>query len=237
MGTQYKANEQKQATNRVSIIGNISPKSIEINEEKGYARYSVAVSPGKDQAPQWYNVIQSTKDEKTLATLKELQSAEKGKQVKLSATINYSKVEKEGEETKYYSNLSAYYIEPTKDFQLPKATIELTGTVSKALTTKEVENINPETGEITNKKSGYLGIKTMEGNDKDPWMVKYHNLFTSNEKNMEFLSQVKEGEQINVKARLRGDGSINIAKDSTIAIGKDFAIKNTEQTKSQDKDR
>jgi hypothetical protein len=43
-------------TNRISIVGNINKENIEINEEKGFAKFSMAVSNGKDQEPQWYNL-------------------------------------------------------------------------------------------------------------------------------------------------------------------------------------
>lgn len=67
-------------TNRISIVGNINKENIEIDETKGFAKFSVAVSQGKDQEPQWYNLTRMiNKDgaDPVLEDLKKIKSMDK----------------------------------------------------------------------------------------------------------------------------------------------------------------
>lgn len=225
MGGQIKDKEQPFDTNKISVIGNIVPNSIELNEEKGYAKYLVMISsPTKEgeaeKKPEFYNFIQKL-DDQLSSSLKEIIEAKIGKQVKVNGSISYSKVNKDNE-VKYYNNFNAFNLTPTTNFLQPKASIELTGVVNKALQVKEKEEVL-QGGEVNVSKFGYLSIKTLEG--KEGNITKYHNIGLSqyclaNSKN--FLESIKEGESISIKARLSGNGDIKIAKDSQVVKGKNF---------------
>lgn len=230
MGGQVVDKEQPYSTNKIDVIGNIVPSKIEINEAKNYAKFLVIIGNRvkdgqEDKEPEFYNFIHSIKEkeDKTLNSLKEMKEQGVGKQVKVKGSISYAKhINEQTGEVNYYNNFNAYSVEPTPNFLMPKATIELTGTVNNKFTTKDVGSINPETGKT--KQIGYLSVKTMEG--KEGQIQKYHNILTSNftlSKNSDFLSKIQEGETISLKARLSGKGNILLAKDSQVFKGKDFA--------------
>ncbi|UQY79985.1 Single-stranded DNA-binding protein [Candidatus Hepatincola sp. Av] len=247
MGGQIKDKEQPYATNRINVIGNIVPNQIVINEEKGYAKYLIMISSKskegeKEKKPEFYNFIHTIKDkdDATLNTLKQIQEQGVGKQVKVKGSISYSKnVNEQTGEVKYYNNFNAYSIQPTVDFLIPKANIELTGLISKPLSIKEIAINNPDNKD--NKKFASLSIITLEGSEGK--ITKFHNISTSQytlANNSEFLSSIKKGEQISLQGRLSGNGNIQLAKDSQVFKGINFEsamLKDSKSSKEMNQER
>ena len=243
MVNQIKNQEQPFDTNKISVIGNIVPNSIKIDEEKGYAKYLVIISDQKkegeaEKKPQFYNFIQKLDAKNSLKNgLKEIIENKVGKQVKITGAISYSKAQKDGE-TKYYNNFNAFNLTPTSEFIPPKATIELTVVLHSALKIQEKDNMNADTGEVSSSKGGTFCIKTLEG--KEGNITKYHNVYLSNysiQNSQDFLKSIKSGEQISIKARLSDNGDIKLSKDSQVFRGKNFESSLIEKPKANNLDR
>jgi hypothetical protein len=229
-------------TNRISIIGNINKENIEINEEKGFAKFSMAVSNGKDQEPQWYNLthfINKDGADQVLSDLKKIQTLEKSPQIKVNGYLSYNNVQKENEfgekETKTYTNLIANSIKINESFELPKAKVKLEGTLHKELATIENTSIDANGMEVK-KDFSHLTIKTA---DKDGNYEKFHFVGTTNKDQSNILSQGKAGDSISLEARLSPKGSIKVTKECPITIqranGEKITNKSPAKSKSVDR--
>lgn len=229
-------------TNRISIVGNINKENIEINEEKGFAKFSVAVSSGKDQEPQWYNLtrfINKDGADSTLEDLKKIKTLEKSPQIKIDGFISYNNVQKTNDlgekETKTYTNLMVNNLSINEKFELPKAKVKLEGVLHKELATIENTSIDANGMEVK-KDFSHLTIKTA---DKEGKYEKFHFVGTTNSEQSSVLSQGKLGDKISLEARLSPKGSIKVTKECPITISRENGekITNKDTSKSKGVDR
>ncbi len=219
-------------TNRISIIGNINKEGITIDEQKGIAKFSIAVSQSKDEEAQWYNLtyfLNKNGEDKTLDTIKNIQSLEKSPQVKIDGYLSYNNVEKQNDygkkEIKTYTNLIANNLTINDQFELPKAKVKLKGTIHKSLEDKESVAID-ENGSESKKGYSHFTLKTA---DKNGEYEKFHFITSTNIDKIDILSKGKIGDSIEVEGRLSPKGSIKITKECPIEInGKKIIQKDKE---------
>ncbi len=221
-------------TNRISIIGNINKENIEINEEKGFAKFSVAVSSGKDQEPQWYNLTRMiNKDgaDPVIEDLKKIKSMEKSPQIKMNGFISYNQTRNDYGENKTYTNFMVNNLSVNQDFKIPKAKVKLDGVVHKELLSKENIGIDVN-GKEVKKDFSHLIIKTA---DKDGNYEKFHFVGTTNKEQSSVLTQGKAGDRISIEARLSPKGSIKITKECPITINRENGEKISNKSMSKSK--
>lgn len=229
-------------TNRISIVGNINKENIEIDETKGFAKFSVAVSQGKDQEPQWYNLTRMiNKDgaDPVLEDLKKIKSMDKSPQIKMDGFISYNNVQKTNDfgekENKTYTNLMVNNLKVNENFELPKAKVKLEGVIHKELASKENTSIDANGIEVK-KEFSHLTIKTAQ---QDGNYEKLHFVGTTNKDQSNILSQGKAGDKISIEARLSPKGSIKVTKECPITIqranGEKITNKDTSRSKGVDR--
>ncbi|MDR0484239.1 MAG: hypothetical protein LBH40_03070 [Alphaproteobacteria bacterium] len=229
-------------TNRFSVIGNIYKQGIKIDEEKGVAKFSVAVSPGKDKEAQWYNLTYFLKKDdegkfiaedkvlEDLKSIKNLEDSAKQPQLKLNGYLSYNESENDYGEKTTYTNLIVNDMKINKDFEIPKAMVKLEGVIHKELATKTQASIDNNTGKETSKEFSYLTIKTA---DKDGNYEKFHFVGTTNKEQSQVLEKSNLNDQISIEARLSPKGKIKITKECPISITKENGEKITNKSNSK----
>jgi hypothetical protein len=221
-------------TNRFAIIGNINKENIEINEEKGFAKFSVAVSPSKDKEALWYNLTYFLKKEgedKVLEDLKNIKNLEKSPQIKTNGYLSYNEATNDFGEKNTYTNLVVNNLSINNDFEIPKAKVKLEGVVHKEVATKSDVSIDSDGNEVS-KDLSYFTLKTA---DKEGNHEKFHFIGTTNTEQAQVLAKSSIGDSISIEGRLSPKGSIKITKECPISITKENGEKITNKTTSKDK--
>lgn len=203
---------QKEYANGVTLIGNIAPSTITIDKEKGLAKYSIAVSQGKDKDPLWFNCSSFKKEDgKLFQTLETIKQEGKGKQVTAKGFIKVNEAEKEGE-TKYYTNFNINSVVPTKDFIKPAVNFALSGQVWKALEEHTKNSINQDGKEVERK----YGVVTLAANNNKNGK-EYYSFVTSNKEHIEELKKLSKGESLSIKGSyISPSGKISLNKYTKI---------------------